>query len=270
MKCFYCHAHVLVKTHYITNSKVFYLKKIYICKKCKILFSKISQKELDNFYKADYYKNSQQESIKHYRSKIHIKKAIDNFKIITPQKKINILDYGAGLGHTLELCKKIYPNSTLFAYENSKSVFKHLRKVKIKVFSGSPLKKFKESPKIFDIIFASHFIEHLSPKILTRYLGKIYRQMNNNSILIAEVPNEYKTNLKFQITPHTLFFSKYSIKKIFRSYFKLIELYNYSVIPKNFYERLKIKVCKIFGVWDGNISSKGEMILIVAKKSNLH
>ena len=71
--------------------------------------------------------------------------------------------------------------------------------------------------------------------------------MNNNSISIYEVPNEYKANFKFQISQRALFFSKYSIKKIFGPYFKIIEIYNYTVIPKNFHKRLKIKVCKILG-----------------------
>ncbi len=75
-------------------------------------------------------------------------------------------------------------------------------------------------PKV-DLIWMSHSLEHIHPKLFTDTLKKIYDSLNVGGYFFVEVPDNLKENI-FNF-PHTLFFYESTLKNIIeKNGFKII------------------------------------------------
>ena len=182
--CDLCNSNRFKKTNYYVGKK--YLIK---CKKCRLIrlnsFKKEYDKDLYKYY--DDYSESVKTKEWEERSKLNLENLIKSLNKISikyqkRQKEISLLDFGCGLGLTLEAANKIGWNA--FGIEMNDFCLKFCRKRNQKVFSD--LTKINENTK-FDIITLFDVIEHVSNP--TDLLKKLKTKLKENGFLIITTPN---------------------------------------------------------------------------------
>lgn len=216
------------------------------CKKCKILFQK---NILNNKYNSKYY-NDFIDHKKILNTKNLLKQKNSNFKFeiemidrIFKNKKITILEYGAGLGAWVNAIKKSgYKN--VFTVEISKKRRDYLKKNKIKSYSN--LSKLN---KKFDLIYSDQTFEHLIHP--GKVIEKLIRLLKPNGCLIFKIPpgihfkkklnNNYVAQ-KDEAIPleHLNIYTRDTIKFIKKKY-KLKDIKSYllfKIYEKNFLKSL--------------------------------
>ena len=194
------------------------------CDQCKFIWQKnIPEKN----FSIDLYENiiDKEESLKKSEKKFNnqkksyykeIKKIISNFK----EKKINILDFGAGWGHWLMSGTSLPYNS--FAFELSPSRIKFLLSNQIKILNFETINSFEN---FFHYIRLDQVLEHLDEP--NQSLSVIKKLGKDNCIFFISVPDGEeiikKKDKNFQIEKgpvqpleHLNCFSKKSLKKNLR------------------------------------------------------
>ena len=172
------------------------------------LYENIIDKE-DSLKKSEKKFNNQKKS--YYKE---IKKLISNFK----EKKINILDFGAGWGHWLISGSNLSYNP--YAFELSPSRIKFLLSNQIKILNIETVNSYEN---FFHYIRLDQVLEHLDEP--NQSLSIIKKLGKNNCIFFISVPDGAeifkKKDKNFQIEKgpvqpleHLNCFSKKSLKKI--------------------------------------------------------
>lgn len=135
-------------------------------------YKKITQKKLAFF-------NNKREYFDIYKINI-IKEKYKNPK--------NIIDYGCGIGLLTKHLMKFFPNSNIYATDNSKESLKILKKKykKIKVINYYKIKK-----NFFDLSILTGVIHHIPNKYISHNLKKIRNIINNNGKIIIFEHNPY-------------------------------------------------------------------------------
>lgn len=221
------------------SSTSFFLKKkignknfvLLKCKKCDFVWQKFVPNKI--FYKNIYDKIINPYTSLYKSKKITInqkkiyKKEIIFYQNFFSNKKMNVLDFGAGWGTWLLAIKSICPN--IFAIELSSHRKKYLKKKKIQILDE---KKFNNYENFFDIIRLEQVLEHIDHLEETLFLIKKF--LKKKGIVIIGVPDgkhEIKNNIfkieKGPIQPleHLNCFNNNSLKLLFNKYgFKSISI----------------------------------------------
>lgn len=238
--CLFCKKESTESHYYNSESEVFADKAILSCTSCGFSWAQgISQDALNQYYINEYegvfstssvrhqkgqseksYFDQQEIQYKPHRSQLHIKLA---GLFASYNKRAAILDCGAGLGTTLFYAKEMFGEETeLTAYENSKHSRAYLEFLGATVLKGDPLAALAEVEGKFDVIIASHFLEHLAPAILLKYVECLKNLLEPSGILVAEVPNDDFVRFPHRRihgnAPHTCFFSPRAFRFLFKNF----------------------------------------------------
>ena len=201
-----------VKSDYKYFSKL----KIYYCKKCNFSFCSPmpSDKKINYFYKNIYREQGRPHEISsnindYLYNNVNLN-YVQYLSTFIDFNKINtLLDFGSGTGDIGYLLKKKFNHLKLFSIENDTNCQSILNKR-----SYTNYKSLKKINKKFDIIIATHCLEHLTNLKIFNFFKKI---SHNKTFLFIEVPNNIFNKTFFDRpydSPHLLFFSKKTFLQI--------------------------------------------------------
>lgn len=231
--CPICSKNTEISHQYDGGNSIFEGKKIFKCKNCEYHYcNQINPNDLNVYYEMSYDQNDYSRSksfpspneyfsdrakqFKPDRSDLHINCTAQYLK---KKSCISVLDCGAGLGTTLNIAKKTFVNSELHAFENDLFAKTYLEYINVNQHSGDLVNFLRLNDIKFDVIICSHFLEHVSPKILNDVKDLLLDSLSKEGILLIEVPNDnwYKYPHKIHNNPpHVSFFSKTTLKNLFK------------------------------------------------------
>ena len=272
--CDLCNSNRFKKTNYYVGKQ-----NLIRCKKCGFIrlnyFKKEYDKDLYQYY--DNYAKSLKTKEWKERAKLNLEnliKSLNKFseKYQKRQKDLSLLDFGCGLGLTLEAANKIGWNA--FGIEMNDFCLKFCRERNQNVFSD--LTKINENTK-FDIITLFDVIEHVPNP--TDLLRNLKTKLKDNGFLIITTPNWnslerilFQNDWKAIDPQHYHYFTKNTIiNSLNKSKLVLVELKtrNFNPFQKKPKSGKKIlKDQKVTATKLRSISSKG-MGFIVKKFLNL-
>lgn len=234
MKCLICNSSDNLKNiskyklEIQSDEKYFKDCSIISCSKCDFGFVNPMPKSeiLDFFYKNIYRSPNRPpfwytKDISEIESETISDKNLNYLLYITSMvdfNKINsILDFGAGYGDIGYLLKKKFPHIELYSCEDDKYCEDILLKRNFKNFN-----RLSEINKKFDLVITLHSLEHLDN---LEIFGNFYKILNEKGSIFFEVPNCTKDYFNGRIydSPHLLFFTEKSFKKI-------AQIYNYKIL----------------------------------------
>jgi SAM-dependent methyltransferase len=185
---------------------------------------KISEKELLDYYKHEYWANKKPS----FPSRGFSRRAISQYKFVErhlKKSKLSILDIGAASSDTPRLIRQKRKNDgvEIGVVEPGQNWLPFYKKKNIKIISNFFPTKIK---KKFDYIHTSHWLEHaLDLKKIMKSLNKLAKK---DGLIFVEVPNcnqSYFQNGKKRDVPHIHFFTKRSLEKLFINYgFRAIDI----------------------------------------------
>jgi 2-polyprenyl-3-methyl-5-hydroxy-6-metoxy-1,4-benzoquinol methylase len=166
---------------------------VYECKECELQFLNpiMSILEEENYYK-NYYKTQEnryanQLSLEEIQSRSYSyhKEYIDNYKGFLSNQDLSILEIGSGSGGFIKLLYDDFNITNITVVERSNSNIEYIQNQYKEIDIYSDLSQVKEK---YDVIVAIALFEHLrEPK---EFLNKLYNILNNNGIVILEMPNK--------------------------------------------------------------------------------
>ena len=143
-----------------------------------------------------------------------IKKNI-NFK----NKKINILDFGAGSGTNIKMLNNF---GKVHVYERDKKISDFLKE-KFKNFENIKIVEQPKSNEFFDLILVADVIEHIQDDDnILKYLSNL---LNKDGQILITVP---AFNFLFSSKDRILHHYRKNLKKIISKYFNIIKLSYYN------------------------------------------
>lgn len=148
----------------------------------------MSKKNIFDLY-AKSYKAITQKKLSFFNKK---RDYFDLYKINIIKKKIqspkNIIDYGCGIGLLTNHLIKFFPDSNIYATDNSKVSLKILKKKykKIKIIDYYKIKK-----NFFDLSILTGVIHHIPSKYISYNLKKIRNIINDYGKIIIFEHNPY-------------------------------------------------------------------------------
>jgi 2-polyprenyl-3-methyl-5-hydroxy-6-metoxy-1,4-benzoquinol methylase len=223
------------------------------CKGCSLhsLFPIPSGTELESIYE-DYAKKGDRINVEKLRIKDIYPNKIDLIRKYKPETK-TMLDIGSGLGGFASVAKKSgFEVTGLEPQKEQCDMANELFHVDL--YCTNFEKFYYQDRKKYDVVHLHHVLEHVrDPK--GTLLG-IREKLNENGILILEVPNQFfslktelyaklgKANFEKSLNPyhHIYFFSPYTLKKmLLKTDFKILELNDVSKHPSksNFKNTIK-------------------------------
>ena len=227
MKCLLCNNHETKEiytyrkgTHIQESRKFFPNIKIQTCQECKISYcSNVEKSNLDSYYKSVYEdKQEIKNRFKEFNSRFfsQILFYLNHVRIF---ENIKVLEVGPNILGILPTLKIFQKKVSYYYYDQI--VLKHDHKEMFKLGDYfDPLKS--ELPKV-DLIWMSHCLEHIFPNDLADMLNSYYKALNKNGRIFIEIPNDIMAKT-FKV-PHTLFFEKEGLIKLFEKFnFKIIAL----------------------------------------------
>lgn len=130
------------------------------------------------------------------------------------------VDIGPGRGESFMSASIVFKKPKMFAVELSDGASVAYKKIYgVETFQN--VKKLLQHTNNIKILLSSHSLEHFKFKELQLLFIDIKKAIGSNGIFIAEVPNvdmRVHSQMRNQDTPHFLFFSKESLKKIIESF----------------------------------------------------
>lgn len=213
-ECPICYNRECVIFPYPSLKKPFRYIYIYGCKQCGISYVKKDDLDLSIYYADEYAKVNRRDrniSPDLYFQKENINKLSHyflraerhKFNINMIMKNINsILDFGSGPGYFLYGIN----SNTKYAIEPDINSHKYLDYINAKIINTYDNLK-------FDVIYASHSLEHLYIHELSRLLSSFSCRLNENGVFFGEVPcgNILRFPLYYRHDPHTIFFTMQSL-----------------------------------------------------------
>lgn len=196
--------------NYSGKSPLFQKKKVVRCLGCSFLYMDplLGHTALTNYYQTGTYwghvthKTPFDIPTYHYQANSRIS-FIQTYSPL--RAKMRILDIGAGYGVLEEAFRARFNMLELYAVEPDPKAQHQLKQLGVQVekelhyFSGQR----------FDLIIASHLLEHLISPI--NFLKELRSYMAPGGALFIEVPNQ-DHRFKFQLEPHISFFSPESLR----------------------------------------------------------
>lgn len=194
---------------YRNRSPHFANKDIYFCDQCKVgsVYPKLSNAVLSRYYDQYWGKNVVIDT-KELMPLFHIK-AVARFeyfkKFLPKQKKIRILDIGAGFG----IIRKTFLSPIEYhAVEIDPDAAYYLKTV---IKADGVYSSVDDTTGTFHLIILSHILEHMNdPSILMLEQAK---HLSTGGIIFIEVPNsDYLYKNKYE--PHLVFFTPNGLRRI--------------------------------------------------------
>jgi len=190
------------------------LTSVNLCKSCNLglAMPRLKQDTLDQFYKSGSYWDSQTSNNKFsiVHQKVQSFYRVNYIKSFLSEKPNNILDVGAGNGFIGEFTQASFPGSKYFFLEPDPNLS---NKILNRVTDSKQFSLVESLDEGFDVIFINHVLEHVeNPVTLINQYKKL---LSPRGILYIETPNQ---DFKFKNSPfpHTLFFSKKSMKNLIK------------------------------------------------------
>jgi SAM-dependent methyltransferase len=156
------------------------------------------------------------------------KSIIKSFLKSKLKKKIDILDFGCGVGINLEMLADF---GNVFYYDDNKKVM-YLNKNNNNFFKMKAVGNLKKTKKKFDLIVALDVIEHIdNDSKVVNYLGSLLKK--NGKILITVPAYQFLFSLKDKILHHKRRYTKFSLNKIMNKKFHIIKstYFNFFLSP---------------------------------------
>lgn len=234
MNCFICNSPISNKFLSYNDdawnkSDIFNGLSIYHCDHCGIGFvsPNISVEKINRYYSIvyraknspfyfDFNKDFEVRIPKNYSyanersfSQISLARVFTNFK-----ENDIFLDIGPGKGGAFAISKLILPSPRLFGIELTDGASDYFDK-KFSAVTYSSLKEFYNNSNKAKILLMSHSLEHYQFSDLEELLSDIKIALEDNGVIVIEVPHcdlRVHSDIRGNDTPHTLFFSKDSLK----------------------------------------------------------
>jgi 2-polyprenyl-3-methyl-5-hydroxy-6-metoxy-1,4-benzoquinol methylase len=211
------------------------------CNNCHFIFNEITDEDeinsfLKDYYTNDYWQVSREKGINRVLKKILNIRCISNIRNIrfSYQRALSQLKYsdvssgealeiGAGRGAlSILLATKGFKTTTV---EPDKNNIQHINNSNSDIAINNCYFDQFQSDKTFDIVFASHVLEHdLHP---IEFIEKIRKLLNTNGTAFIEIPNADNPatlNISIHDEPHVTHFSRKSIECLFtRMGFKILK-----------------------------------------------
>ena len=124
------------------------------------------------------------------------------------------LDIGPGKGGAFAISKLILPSPKLHGIELTNGAAEYFEK-KFNALTFSSLKEFNNNSNKAKILLMSHSLEHYQFSNLDELFSDIKVALDDNGVIVIEVPHcdlRIHADIRGNDTPHTLFFSKDSLK----------------------------------------------------------
>ncbi|WP_415284851.1 hypothetical protein [Candidatus Pelagibacter sp. Uisw_130] len=195
------------------NQFINFNNKILTCEDCDLSFnSDVSIKDLDHFYSKINIIDKQKKIIRQKFSEFNSRffsQVLYYLQFFKIKKNCSILEIGPnryGISKTI----KIFEKEINYYYFDAATIEPENKVVKLGDYYY-PLKS--KLPKL-DLIWMSHSLEHLHPELLVATFRHFHESLDNDGKIFIEIPDELNPLLKI-IIPHTLFFTKQSIYKVF-------------------------------------------------------
>lgn len=153
------------------------------------------------------------------------------------KKKIDILDFGCGVGINLEMLSDF---GNVFYYDDNKEAM-YLNKNNKKFFQMKAISNLKK--KKFDLIVALDVIEHINDDSkVVNYLSSLLKK--NGKILITVPAYQFLFSLKDEILHHKRRYTKISLNKIMKKKFHIIKstYFNFFLSPAIIFATLFLKL----------------------------
>lgn len=191
---------------------------ILTCTSCEISFcNDIPKNNLNNYYKS-IYKNIKPNlnKFKEFNSRFfsQVLFFINHTRL---EKNIKVLEVGPNAQGILPTLKIFQENITYYYFEQLQINKDHNNVIKLGDYYDPDKDKL---PKV-DLIWMSHSLEHIHPDDLNKIIKNYYDALNPGGKIFIEIPDDFKTGYLY--FPHTLFFTKKSLNKLFQNFeFKII------------------------------------------------
>ncbi len=217
MKCFLCQSSNVAQKYiygpgtFSQESKEYFQNvKILTCDDCQISFCEnIRRENLDKYYEKTQKKIQEVSNrFKEFNSRFFTQ-VLYFINHANLKKDINVLEVGPnnlGILPTL----KIFQKKIKYYYFDQVEL-KHDHKEIFKL--GNYFSPENKNLPMVDLIWMSHSLEHIFPDDLIKVLSSFYKALNKNGKIFIEIPNDIK--MKTFNVPHTLFFNKKSLAKLF-------------------------------------------------------
>jgi hypothetical protein len=250
MECVYCQSNDLERKISYTNINENFpvnidlkKKEILNCNKCKLVFcSNVSVEELDEFYKMAQKKienkndtnsyNSENENWAPFNSRF-----FSQFMYYKQYAGLNnvdtVLEIGPNFQGILPTLKFFKKNIKYYFIDqaSSPSMIKNGA-----IHLSNYFNPEKTNIPITDLVWMSHSLEHIHPKLFTKTINKIYETLSTGGYFFIEVPDNLKENI--YNFPHTLFFYEDTLRNILeKSGFKIISSQSIEKAEKSEYQK---------------------------------
>ncbi len=192
-----------------------------VCRDCGFgtVPERIDPERLQNYYRCEYAGHAERGLMP-----LPVKYFSDTAEMFKPQRSLSqlrlanrhltkapdrILDLGAGFGTTLYLARRdFWPEAELIAVEPDSTMGEYLATAGCRQISDLN----DAVPASYDLIIASHVLEHYQADDIGRVLARIRSLLAPSGMLLAEVPNSdfsvYQEIAGHSHEPHLLFFSQ--------------------------------------------------------------
>ena len=203
-----------------TLNKNFKNKKWLRCKECELIFidPPISEEALKDIYKEAFWSKALVANTFVTDKNIDYEpRIIDQFNFIKdflPSIDGNFLDFGAGNCQATLFSREFFSIHNNIVIDVSSQTKALCNKLNFEYHDYSDLNKTKE----IDFFFSSHSIEHL--RSLKDFMENLSLILSKQSHVFVEVPyliEENDLNI-FSHAPHTMYFNKKSLVKVFEEY----------------------------------------------------
>ncbi len=207
---------------FVTESKKYFANVgIRTCENCKISYcTNIIKENLDNYYKSIYQntQNKKKDRFKEFNSRFfsQVLFFINHVKL---HKNIKVLEVGpSNLGILPSL--KIFQEKIYYYYFDQITLKHKFNNItKLGDYFDPDTSKLPE----IDLIWMSHSLEHIIPKDLIKIIKTYHDALKKGGKIFIEIPNDVKTK-SFNV-PHTLFFEKEGLSKLFEKLnFKILAI----------------------------------------------
>lgn len=257
------------------------------CNNCQFIFNEITDEDeitsfLNDYYTNDYWHVNREKGLNRVIKKIMNIRYISNIRPIkfSHQRALSQLKYsGASSGEALEigagrgglsilLATKGFKTTTIEPDENN---IQHINDANLDITINNCYFDQFETDKKFDIVFASHVLEHdLHP---IEFIEKIRKLLNTNGTAFIEVPNADNPatlNISVHDEPHVTHFSRNSIESLFtRMGFKILKFDSVSYGYRSTALKQIVKTLKFlfFGtdIYKETTDSKGEAYRVLIR-----
>jgi SAM-dependent methyltransferase len=209
------------------NSPIFDNQEIEVCDTCGFgsMTKNPKSQEIEKFYNLEYRKKQSPYFIDF--ENIRGLKGIDprafaqiqtGISLIDFKSNDNFLDLGPGNGNSFAMAKKLLPGANLYGIELNSGA-KNFYKKTYEVSCFESIEQIIFARLFFKIVLLSHSLEHIRKDDLIEFINKLKNIVVTEGICIIEVPNDdlrrQEMKQRLNDSPHLLFFSRESIKKLF-------------------------------------------------------